>query len=572
MHRPLAIVIVVCLCAKLLYADVQWDNNVQSNGKNGRAISPPLFPNIRVVDDIEVHPGGWSIDEIALHVVEDATFNGGNRIQVYIYEDSDAQPGSLVLTREGSYRRAAWGCCYFGRSDYRYVIGPSDIDPILLSGGRMWIGFRNSGAGGAGTNYWLTSDGGPDGSDGSTGYFSLDAGSTWQAEHEGWHHAFVLGDSTGPPGACCLITGQCLPDLSRSECDAADGEWGGRGVPCEQAECVEGTGACCRSGACSVESGTSCVSGGCVRYPEWQCDGDVDGDGGVNPIDAGLVQSAYCRGEQCSAQQLCQYDMDCDRQINPSDSGIVQSLFGSCHPPRDTCDSDPGEFLGYGTGCDQSSCDLGACCEAGVCVETVRWERCAGSWYVDEQCPEFHCPGACCDGEACSERGRADCKGLGYRFLDYDTTCVREPCRVGACCTGTECLEAVARYDCEAFRGVFFEDPGICEAVCGSCEVSGRCRAAEGCGIGCLCLEIFEFGIGGPGLCYGGGASCDDLSPCPNGSSDCTDLPDGVCLVGTCCPNDPVCVYPGDYHLCANVPEPADDPTEPGTSTVGGAD
>jgi len=41
----------------------------------------------------------------------------------------------------------------------------------------------------------------------------------------------------------------------------------------------------------------------CVSDPEWLCDGDVSGDG----------------------------------QINPVDSGIVQSLFGTCEEPRSAC-------------------------------------------------------------------------------------------------------------------------------------------------------------------------------------------------------------------------------------------
>jgi hypothetical protein len=76
---------------------------------------------------------------------------------------------------------------------------------------------------------------------------------------------------------------------------------------------------------------------GCLRDPAWQCDGDVDGDGQVNPVDSGLVQAAFCGGDDCSAQVLCQYDMDCDGQINPVDSGIVQSLFGTCDAPRNVC-------------------------------------------------------------------------------------------------------------------------------------------------------------------------------------------------------------------------------------------
>ena len=73
---------------------------------------------------------------------------------------------------------------------------------------------------------------------------------------------------------------------------------------------------------------------GCIREPEWQCDGDVDGDGQVNPVDSGLVQAAFGSTDE---QDVCNYDVDCDGQINPVDSGIVQSLFGTCEAPRDFC-------------------------------------------------------------------------------------------------------------------------------------------------------------------------------------------------------------------------------------------
>ena len=77
--------------------------------------------------------------------------------------------------------------------------------------------------------------------------------------------------------------------------------------------------------------------GGCIRNPAWLCNGDVDGDGAVNPVDGGLVQANFCLASACTDEQLCQYDMDCDGQINPVDSGIVQSLFGTCDAPRDVC-------------------------------------------------------------------------------------------------------------------------------------------------------------------------------------------------------------------------------------------
>ncbi len=74
--------------------------------------------------------------------------------------------------------------------------------------------------------------------------------------------------------------------------------------------------------------------GTCVRNPEWQCDGDTDGDGQVNPVDSGLVQAAFGSTDE---QDVCNYDVDCDGQINPVDSGIVQSLFGTCEAPRGVC-------------------------------------------------------------------------------------------------------------------------------------------------------------------------------------------------------------------------------------------
>jgi hypothetical protein len=77
--------------------------------------------------------------------------------------------------------------------------------------------------------------------------------------------------------------------------------------------------------------------GGCTREPAWVCDGDVDGNGAVNPVDAGLVQAAFCGAGECSDEDLCQYDLDCNAAINPVDAGLVQSLFGQCNAPRDVC-------------------------------------------------------------------------------------------------------------------------------------------------------------------------------------------------------------------------------------------
>jgi hypothetical protein len=89
-----------------------------------------------------------------------------------------------------------------------------------------------------------------------------------------------------------------------------------------------------KAGDFGIDRITVLPAGGCMRDPAWQCDGDVDGDGQVNPVDSGLVQAAF---GSLDDQDICNYDVDCDGQINPVDSGIVQSLFGTCDPPRDTC-------------------------------------------------------------------------------------------------------------------------------------------------------------------------------------------------------------------------------------------
>jgi len=90
-----------------------------------------------------------------------------------------------------------------------------------------------------------------------------------------------------------------------------------------------------RPGLFTIETSSHAqCPGNCDRDPVWCCDGDVDGDCQVNPVDSGLVQAAFGSADE---QDLCNYDVDCDGQINPVDAGLVQSLFGTCEEPRDVC-------------------------------------------------------------------------------------------------------------------------------------------------------------------------------------------------------------------------------------------
>jgi len=160
-------------------------------------------------------------------------------------------------------------------------------------------------------------------------------------------------------GACCLPDETCTDGSNSEDCAAAGGVYQGNSSLCQNVECPEFEGACCApNGACIEVVRSICdliegewhaapadcaddnhneradVCEECVRDPVWICDGDVDGDGQVNPVDSGLVQAAFGSVDE---QNLCNYDVDCDGEINPVDSGIVQSLFGICNAPRATC-------------------------------------------------------------------------------------------------------------------------------------------------------------------------------------------------------------------------------------------
>jgi hypothetical protein len=148
---------------------------------------------------------------------------------------------------------------------------------------------------------------------------------------------FCNGDESCQSGLCADGPDPCADP---EDCD-------------EQNDRCDVLAACCRDGVCEMSGEEECTTG-CTRNPPWRCDGDVDGNGAVNPVDVGLVQAAFCSAGQCADDDLCQYDLDCNGAINPVDSGLVQSLFGQCDAPRASCGG--------------------------------------GDWYEGEDCATFECP------------------------------------------------------------------------------------------------------------------------------------------------------------------------------------
>jgi hypothetical protein len=146
------------------------------------------------VDDIDL-TSGCIVQRLVVNVIEDAPWTPGPSVTVTVRRTQGGGPapgGGGILEEElvTTWTRAATGASYFGRANYRYEI--SGVGITIPSDGRYWIGLRNEQAGGSGTNYWMTSDGGGNGAGSSTGYFSLDGGSTFFPEGAGWHHAFAI--------------------------------------------------------------------------------------------------------------------------------------------------------------------------------------------------------------------------------------------------------------------------------------------------------------------------------------------------------------------------------------------
>ncbi|MCH8993031.1 MAG: hypothetical protein IIA44_14930, partial [Acidobacteria bacterium] len=90
----------------------------------------------------------------------------------------------------------------------------------------------------------------------------------------------------------------------------------------------------------------NCPGGGGICDTPAMCDGDVNGDELVDPLDTGAILARF--GLDPCNEETCQYDVNCDGVIDPLDTGYVLARFGLCDEP-DVCKICEG---------------LGGCCDA----------------------------------------------------------------------------------------------------------------------------------------------------------------------------------------------------------------
>jgi hypothetical protein len=333
--------------------DCTWDGNVVPNGTGGRALSPPSFPNIRVVDDFVLPAGGCGITDVWVAIIEDGTWIPGDELVVTVraHDPERRAPASgdagIVAEATTGFTRIIKEARYFGRQSYEYRVEGLSFQ---LPEGRYWLGIRNPGGSGSGTNYWLNAGQAPDGQGITQGQFSLDAGITWSVESSYDHHAFIVNPGERP-GACCRPSGLCADDVPARDC-------GGRFV----------------RGVRCADLDPPCVAGACC---------DIDG------ACADGVQAYECLAGRFEAFTLCR---DLDPPCEPA---------GACCLSDGTCDDlvfheeCPGDFT-PGVFCADLDppCDpFGACClRDGVCDDEVSPNACGGRFAEVTLCADLAPP------------------------------------------------------------------------------------------------------------------------------------------------------------------------------------
>jgi hypothetical protein len=138
--------------------------------------------------------------------------------------------------------------------------------PVILPAGQYWLAWRASGTGTSGPWQPPVVIPGATNKPGANGLQSAAGASFLPVVDGSYPQDFVFelyGTSAAPPpvGACCLITGVCVPDEPESRCVIImGGVWQGAGTACDPNPCPPAQGACCfPSGSCAFTTQADCT-------------------------------------------------------------------------------------------------------------------------------------------------------------------------------------------------------------------------------------------------------------------------------------------------------------------------
>ncbi len=90
MRKSLVLLAALASSTNAMAGGVLWDNDIVPDEVNARAISPPVFPNFRVVDDFVIPAGEqWFIRDFHTNIIEDPDWSDGGVAEIYIYDDNN---------------------------------------------------------------------------------------------------------------------------------------------------------------------------------------------------------------------------------------------------------------------------------------------------------------------------------------------------------------------------------------------------------------------------------------------------------------------------------------------------
>ena len=124
MRKTLVLLAALAFSTSAMAQGILWDNDLIPDGVDGRAISPPVFPDIRVVDDFVIPDGEeWIIQDFHTNIIEDGGWTDGGVAEIYIYADNANSPGKLIVSlTDLPFTKMFTGDIFFGREDFDYWI------------------------------------------------------------------------------------------------------------------------------------------------------------------------------------------------------------------------------------------------------------------------------------------------------------------------------------------------------------------------------------------------------------------------------------------------------------------